>query len=295
MNKKISVIGASGLIGNALCESFKKKGYIVEGYGRNLLGENIIYCDITQKKTLKGIFSHSNPNVVILTAALSNVDYCEEHPEESEKINVHGLKNLLDCMKVGDTKIVYLSSDYIFDGLNGPYSEDDYPNPISVYGRHKLQAEELIKKITDDYLIIRTTWVYGPETRGKNFVLGLIERINREEKVKIPFDQIGSPTYSKNLADVIEELVRKNKRGIYNIVGPKLVDRYSFAKEISDHFGFNQDRLMPVSTVELGQKAKRPLKAGLKIDKIKAEEEVSVALIDYNKGLNLLKQELNKM
>lgn len=273
--------------------AFKRKSYIIKGYDKDLLDKNISYCDITQKETLKGIFSHSNPNVVILTAALSNVDYCEEYPEESEKINIHGLENLLDCMKVGDTKIVYFSSDYIFDGLNGPYSEDDYPNPISVYGRHKLQAEELIKKTTDDYLIIRTTWVYGPETREKNFVLGLIKRIKREEKVKVPFDQIGSPTYSKNLADIIEELVRKNKRGTYNIVGPKLVDRYSFAKEISVHFGFNQDRLALVSTVELGQKAKRPLKAGLKIDKIK--KEVSIALIDYIKGINLLKQELNKI
>ena len=292
MDKKVLIIGACGLIGSALYEVFLNKNYIVKGADKDVVKNRILFCDITRKETLDEIFSHGKPNIFILTAALNDVDYCEEHPDESKEVNIQGLKNILHYVNPQKDKFIYFSSDYIFDGLNGPYSEESEPRPLCVYGKHKLLAEKMIKETIKNYLIIRTTWVYGPEQKGKNFVLSLIRRLKSGQKVKVPFDQIGSPTYSKNLAEAIEELVGKNKGGIYNIVGPELLDRFTYAREICDIFGLSKDMLIPVPTKDLGQRAKRPLKAGLKIDKI--EKEISIRLLNYREGLTLMKCEAIK-
>lgn len=125
-------------------------------------------------------------------------------------------------------------------------------------------GEELIKETLKNYLIIRTTWVYGPEITGKNFALSLIRRMKNGEKVRVPFDQISSPTYSNNLSEIIEELIKKDKSGTHTVVGSELTDRYSFAKKICDVFELSKDMLIPTPTQELGQKAKRSFNGEIK-------------------------------
>lgn len=265
------------------------KGYAVFGADKEVEDRNFQFIDITQKDTVGEAMQNIQPDIVVLTAALSHVDYCEEFPEESEKVNIHGLQNVLDALDKEKTKMIFFSSDYIFDGEKGPYGEDDQPNPLCVYGKHKLMGEEMIRNALKNYLIVRTNGVYGPEQKGKNFVLSLLKKLKGGEKVNVPFDQIGSPTYSENLAEVVEELVQKEKQGVYNIAGPELADRYSFAKEVCKVFGLPEGMLQDVLTSELGQKAKRPLQGGLKMDKV--QKQISIQLVAYKQGLLHMRQQ----
>lgn len=288
MNKKVFIIGANGLIGGALHRVFSKKPYAVFGGDKEAAKNDFTFVDITEKNALKQEIRRVNPDILVLTAALSHVDYCEEFPQESEDVNIQGLQNVLDAMDRERMRLIFFSSDYIFDGMDGPYGEEDKPNPLSVYGRHKLRGEELIKASIPHHLIIRTTGVYGPEAKGKNFVLSLAKRLRAGEKVRVPFDQIGSPTYSENLAEVIEELTRTEKTGTYNIAGPERIDRFSFARKICRVFSLPEDMLIPVYTKDLGQKAARPLRGGLKLEKIQGE--ISIPLLDTAQGLLEMKR-----
>ena len=289
-NNRVLIIGTEGLVGSALLATFSKQDYVIGAADIGGVGTNMFFCDITLKDTLGSIFSQFKPNIVILTAALSNVEYCEEFPEKSEAVNIQGLKNVLSYLKPDKDKFVFFSSDYVFDGSDGPYAEDREPNPINVYGKHKLIAEKLISENIKHHLIIRTTGVYGPEKRGKNFVLSLIRNLKSGTKVKVPHDQIATPIYSLNLAQAVEEVVKSDNSGTYNIVGTDLVDRYAFAQEVCDIFELPKDLLIPVSTKELGQKALRPLKAGLITAKIEAI--ISTRLMGCKEGLRTMKREI---
>jgi len=183
---------------------------------------------------------------------------------------------------------VYFSSDYVFDGTAGPYSEDDPPSPTSAYGRTKLAGEEVVREIAADHLIVRTTGVYGWEQQGKNFVMRLIRELGDGRTLKVPTDQIGSPTYASNLVQAVRELLQHRKVGTYNIAGCQLVDRYHFALAVARVFGLRADLLTPVSTAELGQDAPRPLQAGLKVDK--AKREITTPLLGYEAGLEAMKK-----
>jgi dTDP-4-dehydrorhamnose reductase len=186
--------------------------------------------------------------------------------------------------------MVFFSSDYVFDGVNGPYSEDDATHPISVYGETKLAAESFIRKILDDFLIIRTTIVYGCEELGKNFCYRLINTLKSGQRIRVPTDQIGTPTYAHNLSEVVIDLIENNRSGIYNVVGCDVADRYEFAKRVCAVFGLNEKLLIPVTTSELNQKAPRPLKAGLRIDKVRKDSSIKIMGID--ESLRAFKKEL---
>lgn len=288
MGDKILIIGAAGLVGSALYQELLAAKHFVIGADNELLDDDLQFINITDQSSIQKVIARFEPRIIILTAAMSNVEYCEEHPEESSKVNIDGLKNVIQCMDSKKSKLVFFSSDYVFDGISGPYSEADALNPLCVYGKDKVLGEELIKKSIADHLIVRTTWVYGPEVRGKNFVLNVIKKLKNNQKIKVPTDQIGSPTYSKCLARAVRELIENESRGIFNIVGPDLIDRYNFAKEICGIFNLDISHLIPLPTRELHQKAKRPLKGGLKIDKL--QKEISYRMLGYQKGLLALRE-----
>jgi dTDP-4-dehydrorhamnose reductase len=282
---KAFVFGAAGLIGNYIYREFKNTG---ECAGSDL-GE-FIQLDIRDNSQIAKLSHTYSPQVVVNAAAIGNADYCESHPQESREVNIRGAKNIIEFAKAHRAKLVYLSSDYVFDGKAGPYSEEDTPNPINEYGKQKVEMEDFIKKCLDDYLIIRTTVVYGWEKAGKNFVMNVMRHLKNGKKIKVPTDQIGSPTYAGNLAAAIRELVLKEKKGLYNIVGQELMSRYDFSKLICKIFGLDLSLVIPVDSSELSQAAKRPLKAGLKTDKLK--NELMFALVGAEKGLKSMKAEM---
>jgi dTDP-4-dehydrorhamnose reductase len=284
---RILVIGASGLVGTALIE---RLGQLGETTGTFHLypEEGLTALDISDREAVDAVIDNASPDVVCQPAALTHVDYCESHPDEARRINVEGTRALATAARRVGARYVYFSSDYVFDGTAGPYSEDDAPCPTSVYGHTKLAGEEIVRDIVADHLIIRTTVVYGWERRGKNFVMRLMRELGNGEVQRVPADQIGSPTYAGSLAAAVGELLQREKAGTYNIAGCQLVDRYHFALAVARAFGLREDLLVPVTTAELGQDAPRPLRAGLKVDK--ATRELTTPLLGYDAGLEAMKK-----
>ncbi|NQU17435.1 MAG: SDR family oxidoreductase [Candidatus Saganbacteria bacterium] len=285
---KILVVGASGFIGNILYDSLSRNHETIGTFCQHP-SPGLIHLDITSEIEVGEIFDKYKPSVVFQPAALGNANLCEENRDRCFRVNFLGTKNLVGAAKKINSKFVYFSSDYIFDGKNGPYGEGDRPNPICNYGEAKLASERLIQEQLQRFLIIRTTVVYGWERAGKNFVVNLINNLSNNKTLKVPYDQIGSPTYAPNLVEVVEELVLLKKVGIYNVVGEDLMDRYAFSQFTAEVFGLDKQLLLPVSTTELKQPCPRPLRAGMKIDKVK--NEIKTRLVGVREGLKLMRKE----
>ncbi len=284
---KALIIGASGQIGHCLYEILKG-GHQVTGTFFSYPQAGLIKLDMTEREKVHKLVGALVPEVVLIPAAMPNVEACEEKPEFCYQVNVDGVGHVLDAAAQVGAKIVYFSTDYVFDGAAGPYSETDRPNPISVYGRAKYAVEQRIQRSCSPWLIIRTTVVYGPEQQGKNFVMGLIRRLKQGAVVKVPRDQVGTPTYAPNLCRVVKELVELGKEGIYNVAGPDLMNRYQFALAVAETFELDKSLIVPVSTAELGQKAPRPLNGGLKINKVQAQ--IKTPLAGVYEGLREMKR-----
>ncbi len=285
------VIGASGQIGGAIYGCALETNLETVGTWSTQPSKGLRKVDITDRGRLFKLVKEVSPHIIYATAAMPNVDRCESEPKESFRINVVGTANLVEAANRIGAIIVFISTDYLFDGIKGPYDEKDLPNPVNVYGYHKLLAEHHIATCSIDYLIVRTTVVYGWERVGKNFIMRLIHRLSQGQRLQVPCDQIGTPTYNRNLAKAILELVHRGERGVYNIVGSSSVDRYNFALTAARIFGLDGRLITPVTTEELDQKARRPLKAGLKIDK--ARHVLSTPLLSFEDGLQqMLNDEL---
>ncbi|MBI2932634.1 MAG: SDR family oxidoreductase [Planctomycetes bacterium] len=217
---------------------------------------------------------------VILAAALTAVDYCEDHPNEARAINVEGTRNVARVAP----HLIYLSTEYVFDGEGGPYGEDDAPSPLSVYGRTKLEGE-LAAREAKQWTIVRTTVVFSYRPGSKNFLMQVLSG----KPMRIPVDQISNPTLAENLAEAIVELAQRRLTGIWNLVGADRLDRYDFATRIAERFELDASQLTPVSTRELAQPAARPLNAGLKIDK--ARRELKTRLLTVDEALNMARRQ----
>jgi len=287
---KILLITANGLTGQNISNIFKNKDQIVGTYYR-IKESDYMHIDISDEKVSEDVFDNVNPDIVVLSAALTNVDYCQSHPKEAFEINVKGVENITKLCKTYGSKLVFFSSDYIFDGEYGPYSEEDNTNPINVYGETKLEGENMIINELQDYLVLRTTVVYGKEIQGKNFVIRLINDLEKGREVKIPNDQIGTPTYAFNLAELTKELISQKAKGVFNAAGSELIDRYNFALKVCEVFDLDKELIIPVSTKQSSQTAKRPLRAGLKTEKLK--QVVATNIMGVVEGLEKLKYELN--
>ena len=230
---RVMVVGASGFVGNVLYELFSNDWKTYGSYHSSPV-EGMVRLDMTDVAAVNDVIGAIRPDVIIHPAANPNVEYCEEHAEETRRINVEGSRNVVNAAKEIGAKYVFFSSDYVFDGINGPYAEDDTPNPVSEYGKQKLEVENIIQSTLTDYLIIRITVVYGWERHGKNFVMGLIKNLSDGKTMKVPCDQVGSPTYVNNMAQVVKELIEKDKTGIYHVAGGDIMDRYSFALKAAE-------------------------------------------------------------
>jgi dTDP-4-dehydrorhamnose reductase len=283
---RVLVVGASGFVGNVLYKLFLRDGEAYGSYHSSPV-EGLVKLDMTDAAAVQDMIGAIRPDVIIHPAANPNVEFCEEHAEETRRINVEGSRNIINAARDVGAKYVFFSSDYVFDGINGPYAEDDTPNPVSEYGKQKLEVEKIIQSTLTDYLIIRITVVYGWERHGKNFVMGLIKNLSGGKTMKVPCDQVGSPTYVNNMAQVVKELIEKGKTGIYHVAGSDIMDRYTFALKAAEIFDLDKDLLIPVKTAELGQKAKRPLQAGMRLEKVR--QAVNTHIMGVEEGLREMK------
>lgn len=221
--------------------------------------------NITDRKHVQEIILKTRPDVVIHTAAWTDVDGCEFDKGRAYKVNSEGTENVaLACRKI-DAMLIYISTDFVFDGRKKkPYKETDKPNPINIYAGSKLKGEEAIRKILKKYFILRTSWLYG--RYGKNFVDMILEKTKREKRLKVVDDQVGSPTYTKDLAKAIHVLLdkiftpyaaRRTQYGIYHISNSGSVSWYEYAKQILKLVK-SETRVIPISSEELARPARRP-------------------------------------
>lgn len=264
------VIGASGQIGGALIRSLKAQGVAARGTCHRHPVDDLMSLDITDRVAVEELLAEHRPEVVYLSAALTAVDYCEGHEEEAWKINVGGADAVAAAAARIDAKVVFFSTEYLFDGVSGPYGEDEPISPLSAYGRSKAEAERAVCALTPDHLIVRTTVVYSWHPGAANFAMQVWDRLSAGQPVRVPNDQVGNPTLASYLADATVRLARSDARGIVNVVGRDRVSRSEFAVRLGRALGFEEGLIEAVPSRELGQAASRPLNAGLRTDRLVA-------------------------
>jgi len=276
---KILVIGAGGFTGSYLFRLLSEKYEVIGTSTHNKSFEKLELSQFNETyKKLKKI----SPDVIYLPAGITNMDYIENNPMNTRKINVLGAANIVNYCKESNCRMVFFSSDAIFDGKSGPYSENFNPNPISEYGRQKLEAENFVKKLKNS-LIIRTSSLYGWDNRNLNFISRLIGSLKSNMEFKAPTNQFYTPTYVVDLAYAALKLLEKDLAGTYNIAGPDFMSRHQIALNFCKVFGFKKELVAPVKSPQLGQTAKRPQYAGL-INK-KAEKELGIKFRSLKEGL----------
>ena len=262
---KVFIAGASGLVGSNCMKHFKEMGAEVSGSYFSYPTEDTVFFDTLSPANPENFDVVSyKPDVIIHCGALNHVDHCETHEEESYQKTVQSTKNLLAIAKQCNARFVYISTDYVFDGKEGPYTEDAPVNPISIYGRHKLEAEQLSISELNNTLVLRVTNVYGDEARGKNFIARIIDQCKNNQKLtlKLPYDQYASPTNAFDIARAMYVLLHDNKSGIYHIGSTDYMNRVELALRVLKYFPLAEYDLQTTSTEELKQPAIRPLKGG---------------------------------
>jgi len=271
---KIALTGANGMLGYDIRKTFSDLNLIPLTRG----DFDIVDLDksITKIKEIK-------PDYLIHTAAYTDVDGSELNPEKAYLLNAIGTRNLVMACEMIDCPIIYISTDYVFDGAKGePYDEWDMPNPINKYGLSKLIGERFVTSLTNKFYIIRTSWLYGKN--GKNFVNTILKLASEKEEIEVVNDQIGSPTYTCDLAVKLKELMGKGY-GIYHITNASHCSWYEFALEIVKIKGL-KTRIKPVTSEQINRPAKRPTfsvlnKTMLQLEGIKELREWQDALKEY--------------
>lgn len=297
--KKILIVGANGFLGTNLLNLYEKEESINKNFyfsaadlEKTYLKQSIpfYYIDITKSvDTIKKIVNLS-PDIVILTAAMTNVDQCETDKKLATKINTEGPKNVINaCRKIG-SKLVFMSTDFVFDGTksDGFYTENDSPNPLSHYAKTKYFAEKAIIDSDIDFLICRTAILYGWSKAKLNFITWIINKLQQKEKISIVTTQINSPTFIKNLAQIILKLIEKDANGIYHTAGDDILNRYEIALKCAEIFNLNKNLIIPLEYFK--QKAIRPENAGLDITKLKNLIGSELKIYNLNDGLNCMKE-----
>jgi dTDP-4-dehydrorhamnose reductase len=286
---KVLVIGASGQVGHYVGWLAQKHGHHVMGTCLSRARSGLLKLDITRRDECESLAHIFKPDVVALAGALTNVDKCETEPDLARAVNVEGTRNVLETFSQTRAVMVYFSTEYVFDGKDGPYRESDPMHPISIYGQTKADAENLVRKYPHRWLIIRTTVVYGYEPDGKNFFMQLLNRFRKGEPMRVPSDQFSSPTFNFNLAQATLGLVGRDCLGTYHVAGNRVMSRVEFAQTICTIFHLDHHLIQPVTTAELGQKAARPLNAGLLVSKAEGELRALPLLPPYEALADLKK------
>ena len=271
---RIFIIGGSGLVGGNCMRCLRKeRGMEIIGTHFTFATNDTEYFNVFKPEAATFDLDSFSPDVIIHTGALTHVDRCEEQPEASRKHNVEATGAVLELAQKYRSKLIFLSSDYVFDGKKGPYDENATVHPLNVYGKHKMLAENMIRKHHADHLILRVTNVYGDEIRGKNFVAFLIR--TAQEKVKkvlpLPSDQYATPVNAYDIGRACLRLIRDDKRGLYNIAADQYLSRVELAEKVLGFFPEARTEIRAMPTRQLGQAAPRPLRGGLINAKFKGE------------------------
>jgi dTDP-4-dehydrorhamnose reductase len=263
---KIFISGASGLVGSNCLSYFTSKGVDAVGtYFSYALSGIHAFNTLELSDTTNYDVHNFAPNVIVHCGAMTHVDACESEQEESYQKTVQSTINMLALAKQLNAKLVYLSTDYVFDGAAGPYTEDAATNPLSVYAKHKLQAEQMVLQANAENLVIRITNVYGNEARNKNFVSRIIEQCKNKQtlQLNLPVDQFATPVNAWDIARAMYLLIKDGHSGIFHVASTDWMNRVELAQTILKYFPEAQYTLVPLLTKDMQQPAARPLLGGL--------------------------------
>ncbi len=245
---KILITGSNGMLGHDLIEVLKDNHELLLTTSKTL--------DITDGDSVMDFIVKSNPDIVINSAAYTDVDGCESNPDLAYNVNGEGVKNLaLACREV-DCPLVHISTDYVFNGQNDrPWVEDDEIGPISIYGKSKLKGEEHIKEILEKYFIVRTAWLYG--VNGRNFPRTMLELAQKHSEITVVYDEVGTPTYTPDLAKGISKLIETDYYGTYHLTNSGNCSWCEFARYIFEVADVDVN-VIPVTASEFARPAPRP-------------------------------------
>ena len=291
---RILITGASGLYGSKLANLAEKKGHqVFSAYNQHQAAfGKPVRIEISDKDRVEKIFRQLAPEIVVHAATLTDVDKCELNKELAWKINVEGTENITRAAKTSNAFLLYISTDYVFNGETGQYEETDLPDPINYYGLTKLKAEEQVKTITNDYCIARASVIYGatPAAGKVNFALWIHNTLKKGEKVKALVDQWNSPTLNTNLARMTLEIIEKRLRGTFHLSGATRISRYDFAQMVAQTFNLDASLIVPTLTRDFSWTAKRPRDSSL--NSAKAQQILENKPLTIVHALQEMKQEL---
>jgi dTDP-4-dehydrorhamnose reductase len=247
----ILVTGSRGMLGTDLVQILSED--------HEVMGWDLHNCNILELDQVDHLMAAYQPDVVIHAAAYTNVDLAESEPEAAMRLNATGTRHIAIAAQKCEATVVYISTDYVFDGTaSRPYQEDDAPCPAGVYGKTKLQGERVIQELLapQKYLIARIAWLYGKH--GKNFVSTMLQLVQTQDTLRVVHDQIGSPTYTKDVARNIAALLEHKASGVFHVTNSGQCTWYEFARAIFEAARVQNIVLEPISTEELGRPAPRP-------------------------------------
>ena len=305
--RKILILGVSGLTGYRLA-ILSSKDYRVYGtYNKrtiNLKNCEVFQLDKSDVINAQNLIKKIEPNIIVDCSALHNVDYCEAHQEETKLVNVDAPKYITEICKEIGAKMIYLSTDYVYDGTENVYTEESQTNPLNYYGLSKLNGEEVIVKAGIDYAICRTSLIFGwnpNEVLGRlsssgktqNYVIWALNKLRNNEKLRIVNDQYSTPTFVDELAETLLELANSDLRGIFHTVGSDFLNRYDFTIKIAEAFDLNKQLIEPVTSDMFKQAAKRPMKCCL--DNSKIEKALNIKFSSIQDALIKMRNQENKI
>lgn len=291
------VVGASGQVGAQLCRALEESGsgqVLQSGRTPQQDALQLDLSDLRIPADAARAVQGAEPDLILCAGAMTFVDGCEARPEEALRANAYGPSVLAAYAHERGIPFVYFSSDYVFDGTAehpGPYDEAARTHPLSVYGQSKLEGERAVLRVHPEALVVRTSWVYGPDPAGKNFITALVRQLRAGTAVRVPYDQVSTPTFNRDLADVTLQLVGARISGVVHATGPDLVSRLELAQLVARFFQLDAGLLEGVATADLGQRARRPLRSGLRSARIDSELS-GFRLRRLEEGLQLMEQAL---
>jgi len=298
--KRILICGSNGLLGQRLALMLSTQtDYEVlnTSHHRTFVFDHKLFdftqLDITRRSDVRSLVTSFQPDAILNAAARSDVDWCEEHREDAWGVNVVGVENLVDAAKKVNARLVHVSSDYVFDGKNGPYREDDRPNPLNYYGKTKLAGENAVRASGLPHAIIRTIVVYGAGIGVReNFALWVVHNLRRHQPISCETDQVSSPTSVADLALAVVRAFEFQEEGLFHVCGSDQLSRYEFALQIAEIFGLDTGLIAPTISEGLARPARRPPVTGFIT--LKAETALRFRPMGTRQGLSLLRRELQE-
>lgn len=288
---KILITGANGLLGQKITELLLKEGINFVATGRSSSG-GLLKMDITSPAETREVIEKERPDIIINTAAMTQVDECETRREPCFASNVRGVENVVSAARSVNAHLIHLSTDFIFDGKHGPLDENAIPHPVNYYGECKLEGEKIVRNSNFSWSILRTVLVYGiaPNMSRSNIVLWVKRSLEDKKPIQVVNDQWRTPTLAEDLAMSCWLAAKKQAKGIYHISGNEMLTPFQIAMHTADFFKLDRGLITEVDSSQFTQAAKRPMKTGFII--AKAERELGFKPHSLEEGLEIISKQI---